>query len=53
MWDGGGILEKERGEGMVVDRKGMGGLFEDVFGNRVLEVGERNDKMVGVSGGMG
>ena len=43
IWHAPGIFDKETGERIVVDTKGMPPLFQDVFGNTLLELAQTND----------
>lgn len=52
IWHAPGIFDKETGERIVVDTKGMPPLFQDVFGNTLLELAQTNDKIVGVTPAM-
>ena len=52
IWHAPGIFDKETGERIVVDTQGMPPLFQDVFGNTLLELAQTNDKIVGVTPAM-
>ena len=52
IWHAPGIFDKETGERIVADTKGLPPLFQDVFGNTLLELARRNDKIVGVTPAM-
>ena len=48
IWHAPGIFDKETGERIVIDTDGLPPLFQDVFGNTLLELAQQNDKIVGV-----
>lgn len=52
VWHAPGIFDKETGERIVADTTGMPPLFQDVFGNTLLELARQNDKIVGVTPAM-
>lgn len=52
LWHAPGIFDKETGERIVADTKGLPPLFQDVFGNTLLELAEQNEKIVGVTPAM-
>lgn len=52
IWHAPGKFDPETGERIVVDTNGMPPLFQEVFGNTVLELAEKNDKIVGVTPAM-
>ena len=52
IWHAPGIFDKETGERIVVDTDGLPPLFQDVFGNTLLELAQQNDKIVGVTPAM-
>lgn len=52
LWHAPGIFDKETGERIVMDTSGMPPLFQDVFGNTLLELARKNDKIVGVTPAM-
>ena len=52
IWHAPGIFDKETGERIVADTKGLPPLFQDVFGNTLLELARQNDKIVGVTPAM-
>lgn len=52
IWHAPGIFDKETGERIVKDTKNIPPLFQDVFGNTLLELAEKNDKIVGVTPAM-
>lgn len=52
IWHAPGIFDKETGERIVKDTNGIPPLFQDVFGNTLLELAEQNDKIVGVTPAM-
>ena len=51
IWHAPGIFDKETGERIVIDTDGLPPLFQDVFGNTLLELAQQNDKIVGVTPG--
>ena len=52
IWHAPGMFDKETGERFVADTAGMPPLFQDVFGNTLLELAQQNDKIVGVTPAM-
>lgn len=52
LWHAPGKFDPETGERIVADTEGMPPLFQDVFGNTLLELAEKNDKIVGVTPAM-
>lgn len=52
VWHAPGIFDKETGERIVSDTTGMPPLFQEVFGNTLLELARKNDKIVGVTPAM-
>ena len=52
IWHAPGIFDKETGERIVKDTNGIPPLFQDVFGNTLLELAEQNNKIVGVTPAM-
>lgn len=52
IWHAPGIFDKETGERIVTDTQGMPPLFQDVFGNTLLELAKQNDRIVGVTPAM-
>lgn len=52
IWHAPGIFDKETGERIVADTKGLPPLFQDVFGHTLLELAWQNDKIVGVTPAM-
>ena len=52
IWHAPGLFDKETGERIVADTEGMPPLFQDVFGNTLLELARQNDKIVGVTPAM-
>ncbi|MDR0892727.1 MAG: 1-deoxy-D-xylulose-5-phosphate synthase [Mediterranea sp.] len=51
-WHAPGRFDPETGERFVPDTAGMPPLFQDVFGNTLLELAEANPKIVGVTPAM-
>ena len=52
IWHAPGIFDKETGERIVIDTDGLPPLFQDVFGNTLLELAQQNDTIVGVTPAM-
>ncbi len=52
IWHAPGIFDKETGERIVVNTEGLPPLFQDVFGNTLLELAQQNEKIVGVTPAM-
>lgn len=52
VWHAPGIFDKETGERIVTDTTGMPPLFQEVFGNTLLELARKNDRIVGVTPAM-
>lgn len=52
IWHAPGKFDPETGRRIVADTNGMPPLFQDVFGNTILELAEKNDKIVGVTPAM-
>ncbi|MDE5678714.1 MAG: 1-deoxy-D-xylulose-5-phosphate synthase [Phocaeicola sp.] len=52
IWHAPGIFDKETGERIVADTEGLPPLFQDVFGNTLLELAQINHKIVGVTPAM-
>lgn len=52
VWHAPGKFDKETGERFVADTNGMPPLFQEVFGNTLLELAHRNDKIMGVTPAM-
>ncbi len=52
LWHAPGIFDKETGERIVMDTTGMPPLFQDVFGQTLLELAQQNDKIIGVTPAM-
>ena len=51
-WHAPGLFNKKTGERLVQSTEGLPPLFQDVFGNTLLELAEKNDKIVGVTPAM-
>ena len=47
-----GNFRQRTGERIVIDTDGLPPLFQDVFGNTLLELAQQNDKIVGVTPAM-
>ena len=52
VWHAPGIFDKETGERIVTDTKDVPPLFQDVFGRTLLELAEKNERIVGVTPAM-
>ncbi|MDP4201716.1 MAG: 1-deoxy-D-xylulose-5-phosphate synthase [Bacteroidota bacterium] len=51
-WHAPGKFNKETGERIISDPCGQPSLYQDVFGKTLLELAEKNDKIVGVTPAM-
>ncbi len=51
-WHAPGKFDKETGERLVTDDEGLPPLFQDVFGETLLELAKENEKIVGVTPAM-
>ena len=52
IWHAPGLFDKDTGERIVKDPAGIPPLYQDVFGNTLLELARQNDKIVGVTPAM-
>lgn len=52
IWHAPGIFNKETGERIITDTTGKPPLFQEVFGNTLLELAQKNDKIIGVTPAM-
>ena len=52
VWHAPGRFNKDTGERLVQSTDGLPPLFQDVFGNTLLELAENNEKIVGVTPAM-
>ena len=52
VWHAPGKFDPETGERYVANTEGLPPLFQDVFGNTLLELAEKNKKIVGVTPAM-
>jgi 1-deoxy-D-xylulose-5-phosphate synthase len=52
LWHAPGKFDPDTGERYIADTNGMPPLFQDVFGNTLVELAEQNDKIVGVTPAM-
>ena len=52
VWHAPGIFDKETGERIVTDTEGVPPLFQDVFGRTLLELAEKNERIMGVTPAM-
>ena len=51
-WHAPGKFDKETGERIISDTEGLPPLFQDVFGETLLELAKENEKIVGVTPAM-
>ncbi len=52
IWHAPGKFDKETGERIVTDTEGLPPLYQEVFGQTLLELARQNDKIVGVTPAM-
>ena len=52
VWHAPGKFDKETGERLISDTEGLPPLFQDVFGETLLELAKQNEKIVGVTPAM-
>ncbi len=52
LWHAPGKFDPETGERDVPDTEGLPPLFQDVFGNTLLELAKQNDKIMGITPAM-
>lgn len=52
VWHAPGKFDKETGERIVTDTEGLPPLYQEVFGQTLLELARQNDKIVGVTPAM-
>ena len=52
LWHAPGKFDKDTGERIVSDTEGLPPLFQDVFGETLLELAQQNEKIVGVTPAM-
>ena len=52
LWHAPGRFDKETGKRIVEDTAGMPPLYQEVFGNTLLELARQNDKIIGVTPAM-
>ncbi len=52
IWHAPGMFDKETGKRLVANTEGLPPLFQDVFGNTLLELAQQNEKIVGVTPAM-
>ena len=52
LWHAPGKFDPETGERFITDTNGVPPLYQDVFGNTLLELAEKNDKIMGVTPAM-
>lgn len=51
-WHAPGLFDAETGERIILKKDNTPPLFQDVFGHTILELAEKNDKIVGVTPAM-
>lgn len=52
IWHAPGKFDKNTGQRLITDTEGMPPLFQEVFGNTLLELAEKNERIVGVTPAM-
>lgn len=52
VWHAPGTFDKETGKRFIADTQGLPPLFQDVFGETLLELAKQNDRIVGVTPAM-
>ncbi len=52
LWHAPGMFDKETGERIIADTKGLPPLYQDVFGHTLLELAQNNEHIVGVTPAM-
>lgn len=52
VWHAPGIFDKETGERIVANTEGMPPLFQDVFGQTLVELAQQNPKVMGITPAM-
>lgn len=52
VWHAPGLFDKETGERIIKDTEGLPPRFQDVFGETLVELAEKNEKIVGVTPAM-
>ena len=52
VWHAPGLFDKETGERIIKDTEGLPPRFQDVFGKTLVELAEKNEKIVGVTPAM-
>jgi len=52
IWHAPGLFDKETGERIIKDAEGLPPRFQDVFGETLVELAEKNEKIVGVTPAM-
>ncbi len=52
IWHAPGLFDKETGERIVKRRKDQPQLYQDVFGHTLVELAEKNEKIVGITPAM-
>lgn len=52
VWHAPGKFDKETGERILANTNGMPPLFQDVFGNTLLELARQNEKIMGITPAM-
>lgn len=52
IWHAPGLFDKETGQRIVTNTEGLPPLFQEVFGNTLLELAEQNERIMGVTPAM-
>ena len=52
IWHAPGLFDKETGERIVKNRKDQPQLYQDVFGHTLVELAEKNEKILGITPAM-
>lgn len=52
IWHAPGLFDKDTGERIIKDAEGLPPRFQDVFGETLVELAEKNEKIVGVTPAM-
>lgn len=52
IWHAPGLFDKETGKRIIKDTNGMPPLFQEVFGKTLVELAEKNERIVGVTPAM-
>lgn len=52
IWHSPGLFNKDTGERIIKENENQGQLYQDVFGHTLVEMAEKNDKIVGITPAM-